>query len=47
VGDTPARPLSDPCLRIRLEPGCGATLQFQINRFARPGSLTFPWDRLD
>ena len=47
VGDAPARPLTNPCLRIRLEPGCGATLQFRINRFARPGSLTFPWDRLD
>ncbi|MFM8581562.1 MAG: hypothetical protein ACKOFW_08665, partial [Planctomycetaceae bacterium] len=47
LDDNPARPLADPFLRVRLEPGCGATLKFQINRFDRPATLHAPWDRLD
>ena len=32
-------------LTVRLAPGCGATLELGMRRYANPPTLAFPWDR--
>ncbi len=37
--------LNDPFVRVRLEPGCGARLEFRMKRYANQPTLAQPWDR--
>ncbi len=34
-----------PLLTVRLEPGCGAKVKFQMSRYVNQPTLAFPWDR--
>ncbi|MFN0103377.1 MAG: hypothetical protein ACKV2U_14970 [Bryobacteraceae bacterium] len=34
-----------PVMTVRLEPGAGATLEFQMTRYANKPTFAFPWDR--
>ncbi len=36
--------INDDTTTIRLEPGCGARLQFQMDRYQNSPRLSFPWD---
>jgi len=47
LGEGPPQAVTGNGLRVRLEPGCGGTLRLGIARWARPGTLQLPWDRLD
>jgi hypothetical protein len=38
-------PLEDSAFTVCLAPGCGATLQIEMERYANPPTLAFPWDR--
>mgnify|MGYP001064612877 CR=1 FL=1 len=37
--------LDAPVLTVRLEPGCGARLEFRMKRYANPPTLAQPWHR--
>jgi len=39
------KPLGGPLLTVRLEPGCGARLEFRMTRYKNPPTLAHPWDR--
>ncbi|MEX0642519.1 MAG: hypothetical protein WD468_07450 [Pirellulales bacterium] len=45
AGATAARALDQSWLRVKLEPGCGATLQLTMRRHVNRPTLAFPWDR--
>ncbi len=34
-----------PFIHVRLEPGCGARIEFAMRRYANPPTLAPPWDR--
>ena len=34
-----------PVLTVELEPGCGATLQLQMKRYANTPTIKHPWQR--
>lgn len=38
-------PVGGPLLTVRLEPGCGARLEFRMSRYTNPPTLAHPWDR--
>jgi hypothetical protein len=38
-------PADRSALAVRLAPGCGACLQIDMQRYANPPTLAFPWDR--
>ena len=38
-------PVGGPLLTVRLEPGCGARLQFRMTRYKNQPTLAHPWDR--
>jgi hypothetical protein len=38
-------PLAGSAFAVRLAPGCGATLRIEMERYANPPTLAFPWDR--
>jgi hypothetical protein len=38
-------PVNGPVLTVRLAPGAGARLQFQMTRYANKPTFAFPWDR--
>jgi hypothetical protein len=37
--------IEGPLLTVRLEPGCGARLEFHMSRYSNPPTLAPPWDR--
>ncbi len=37
--------INAPVLRVRLEPGAGARLEFRMARYKNPPTAAFPWDR--
>ena len=38
-------PIGGPDLTVRLSPGAGARLKFQVKRYVNPPTLAFPWDQ--
>jgi hypothetical protein len=38
-------PVKRSALTVRLAPGCGTRLQIDMQRYANPPTLAFPWDR--
>jgi hypothetical protein len=38
-------PVAGSAFTVRLAPGCGATLRVEMERYASPPTLAFPWDR--
>jgi hypothetical protein len=34
-----------PVMTVRLEPGCGAKLNFAMKRYVNAPTFAFPWDR--
>ncbi|NWF83948.1 MAG: hypothetical protein HXY18_08995, partial [Bryobacteraceae bacterium] len=38
-------PLNGAALQVKIEPGCGARIQFKMSRYANPPTLRRPWDR--
>jgi hypothetical protein len=36
---------ASPSFLVRLAPGCGARLRIEMERYANPPTLAFPWDR--
>lgn len=38
-------PVNGPVLNVRLEPGAGAVIEFQMKRYANRPTFAFPWDR--
>jgi len=38
-------PIGGPLLTVRLEPGCGARLEFRMARYVNQPTLAHPWDR--
>jgi hypothetical protein len=43
--DDHAVPLAGSAFAVRLAPGCGATLHIEMERYANPPTLAFPWNR--
>jgi len=39
------RQIDRPFVNVRLEPGCGARLVFEMVRYAHQPTLVHPWDR--
>ena len=37
--------IGGPLLSVRLEPGCGARLEFKMTRYKNQPTLAQPWDR--
>jgi hypothetical protein len=44
--DDHAVPLAGSAFAVRLAPGCGATLHIEMERYANPPTLAFPWNRV-
>jgi hypothetical protein len=38
-------PVNGPLLTVRLEPACGARLEFRMTRYQNQPTLAHPWDR--
>jgi hypothetical protein len=38
-------PIGGPLLWVRLEPGCGARVEFKMARYKNQPTLAYPWDR--
>jgi hypothetical protein len=38
-------PIGRPLLSVRLDPGCGARLEFKMARYNNQPTLAYPWDR--
>jgi hypothetical protein len=45
IADATLPTVEGSAFALRLAPGCGATLQIEMQRYANPPTLTFPWDR--
>jgi len=43
--DGKTTPLNSPTLTLRLQPGTGTRLSFQMTRYANKPTFAFPWDR--
>jgi hypothetical protein len=37
--------MGGPVVYVRLEPGCGTRIRFQMARYVNPPTLAQPWDR--
>jgi hypothetical protein len=37
--------IGGPVVAVRLEPGCGSSIEFRMSRYKNPPTLAQPWDR--